>query len=99
MAEYRNEHIPLAYLITFRAYGTWLHGDKRGSVNRFHNRFGTPFIAPSVYRRLDPDATAPGSVFVDPPGQTFCCGSAEGRRSDAQIHKNRERIATGYRVD
>ncbi len=24
MAEYRDEHIPLAYLITFRAYGTWL---------------------------------------------------------------------------
>jgi hypothetical protein len=47
MAEYRDEHIPLAYLITFRAYGTWLHGDKRGSVNRFHNRFGTSLIAPN----------------------------------------------------
>jgi len=38
---------PLAYLITFRAYGTWLHGDKRGSVDRFHNRFGAPRIAPN----------------------------------------------------
>jgi len=47
MPEYRDEHIPLAYLITFRAYGTWLHGDKRGSVNRFHNRFGTALIAPN----------------------------------------------------
>jgi len=45
MDEYRNEDIPLAYLITFRAYGTWLHGDKRGSVDRHHNRFGTPLIA------------------------------------------------------
>ena len=36
--------IPLAYLITFRSYGTWLHGDERGSVDRFHNRFGTPRI-------------------------------------------------------
>lgn len=47
MREYRDEHVPLAYLITFRAYGTWLHGDKRGSVDRFHNRFGTPLIAPN----------------------------------------------------
>jgi len=33
---------PLAYLITFRSYGTWLHGDERGSVDRFHNYYGTP---------------------------------------------------------
>ncbi len=25
---------PLAYLLTFTSYGTWLHGDERGSVNR-----------------------------------------------------------------
>jgi len=38
--------IPLAYLITFRAHGTWLHGDSRGSVDRFRNRYGTPLIPP-----------------------------------------------------
>ncbi len=43
--EVGDEHIPLAYFITFRAYGTWLHGDSRGSVNRFQNRFGTPYVA------------------------------------------------------
>jgi len=32
---------PLAHLITFRTYGTWLHGDERGSVNRFRNAYGT----------------------------------------------------------
>ena len=31
-----DERIPLGYLITFRTYGTWLHGDKRGSVNDIH---------------------------------------------------------------
>ncbi|MCM3871610.1 MAG: transposase [Pyrinomonadaceae bacterium] len=36
-----NERISLAYLITFRSYGTWLHGDERGSVDRFHNVYGT----------------------------------------------------------
>ncbi len=35
---------PLAYLITFRTYGTWLHGDSRGSVDRFHNVYNSPFI-------------------------------------------------------
>ena len=45
MPDVRDDRIPLAYLITFRAYGTWLHGDQRGSVDRFHNQFGTPRIA------------------------------------------------------
>jgi len=37
----RNEH--LAYLITFRCYGTWLHGDERGSIDRrTYNRYGPP---------------------------------------------------------
>ncbi len=35
---------PLAYFISFRTYGTWLHGDKRGSIDRFHNRFRSPYI-------------------------------------------------------
>jgi len=35
---------PLAYLITFRWYGTWLHGDERGSIDRFHNKFETSYI-------------------------------------------------------
>jgi len=34
----------LAYLVSFRSYGTWLHGDKRGSIDRFHNRYGSPYI-------------------------------------------------------
>ena len=46
-----DESIPCGYLITFRTYGTWLHGDARGSVDRFHNRFGTPLLAPSERRR------------------------------------------------
>ena len=29
----------LAYFISFRTYATWLHGDKRGSIDRFHNRY------------------------------------------------------------
>jgi REP element-mobilizing transposase RayT len=46
-----DEHIPLAYFITFRAYGTWLHGDERGSVDRLHNAFGSPRLPPNALRR------------------------------------------------
>lgn len=42
---WNDTDIPLAYLITFRCYGTWLHGDERGSVDRTHNKFQTPYIS------------------------------------------------------
>ena len=35
---------PLAYLISFRTHGTWLHGDLRGSIDRFHNHYGSPYL-------------------------------------------------------
>ncbi len=38
-----NDH-PLAYLITFRTYGTWLHGDERGSIDRYHNQYKGPRV-------------------------------------------------------
>ena len=42
--------VPLAYLITFTTYGTWLHGDERGSVDREHNVYGTPHLAHNQQR-------------------------------------------------
>lgn len=48
--EYSGERIPLTYLITFRSYGTWLHGEP-GSVDRFHNIYGTPKLPPCNKRR------------------------------------------------
>ena len=44
--------LPLAYFITFRCYGTWLHGDERGAVDRFHNLYGTPLLSPDDDFRL-----------------------------------------------
>src|SRR5258707_3772033 len=48
--EFNYNHTPLGYLITFRAYGTWLHGDERGSVDRFHRTYGTPMLPASVQK-------------------------------------------------
>jgi REP element-mobilizing transposase RayT len=42
---------PLGYLITFRCYGTWLHGDERGSIDREHNLPGEPLVESD--RRLE----------------------------------------------
>jgi REP element-mobilizing transposase RayT len=41
---WNNTDIPLAYFISFRTYGTWLHGDKRGSIDRFHNQYRSPYV-------------------------------------------------------
>ena len=45
---WNDTDIPLAHLITFRSYGTWLHGDKRGSVDRFHNQYRAPYLPPNA---------------------------------------------------
>ncbi|MCG8450724.1 MAG: transposase [Pirellulales bacterium] len=42
---------PPAYLITFHTYGSWLHGEAKGSVDRQHNRPTTDF-APADERRV-----------------------------------------------
>ena len=44
-----DAEFPSAYLITIRTYGTWLHGDKRTSVDKRHgrNKFRSPKIPPS----------------------------------------------------
>ena len=49
--EFQSREYPVGYLLTFRTYGTWLHGDPRGSVDRHHNRFGTPALPASEQRQ------------------------------------------------
>ena len=51
--DWDDNDYPLAYFITFRTHGTWLHGDQRKSVDRHgKNIFGSPKIA------LDPRFSA-----------------------------------------
>jgi REP element-mobilizing transposase RayT len=49
--DFNDRDSPVGYLITFRCYGTWLHGDERGSVDRHHRVHDTPGVAPSALRR------------------------------------------------
>ncbi|MGB7203372.1 MAG: transposase [Pyrinomonadaceae bacterium] len=46
---YEENTVPLAYLLTFRTFGTWLHGDERTSIQREHDgRQRTSRLAPNV---------------------------------------------------
>lgn len=40
--EYDYNDFPLAYLITLRCYGTWLHGEKSAVDRHGYNSFGAP---------------------------------------------------------
>ncbi len=42
---------PLAYFLTYTCYGTWLHGDERGSVDRENNGFQTERVPASPRRK------------------------------------------------
>src|SRR6266851_2622985 len=46
--DFQNRTQPLAFLITFRCYGTWLHGDERGAVDRRkYHTYGRPGMPPN----------------------------------------------------
>src|SRR5947208_10752548 len=63
---WNDTDIPLAHLITFRCYGTWLHGDKRGSIDRFHNAYKSPYIEPNPrWHRHNAQALAGEPVILD----------------------------------
>ena len=60
--EWQDRSVALGYLITFRCFGTWLHGDERGSVaRRCSNIVGNPKIKPTdTLRQMDAERlTAP----------------------------------------
>lgn len=42
----------MIYLITFACYGAHLHGHETGSVDRHHNRYGSPGVARGPSTRL-----------------------------------------------
>ena len=65
LPEFREDHTPCGYLITFRTYGTWLHGSE-GSVDRFHNMYGTPALRANAARwRYNRRALKQAPVYFD----------------------------------
>ena len=63
---WNDTDIPLAHLITFRSYGSWVHGDARGSVDREHNRHKAPYASPNENRsRYNKDMLKSDPVVLD----------------------------------
>ena len=63
--DFQNRTRSLGYLITFRCYGTWLHGEERGSVDRRHyNRVGTPDMPANKKILEDESASLKHSKFI-----------------------------------
>jgi REP element-mobilizing transposase RayT len=54
----------LAYFLTWTTYGTRLHGDARGTVDRAHNRVGTPFLEHNPRREAAATDRSRQSAFV-----------------------------------
>jgi REP element-mobilizing transposase RayT len=65
-----EEHVfSLAYLLTFRTYGTWLHGDERTSVKRDGwNRYGHPRYRanPTLERWMSEEMNATPFILTNP---------------------------------
>ncbi len=64
IAKWNNTELPIAYLITFRSYGTWLAGDERGSIDKYHNSFGGPRAVTSKNREMEHNARLKGPPFL-----------------------------------
>ena len=55
---------PLAYFITFSAYGAWLHGHDVGSIDKEHNEYGTPFLERDPLREEKEQSNMRESPYV-----------------------------------
>ena len=65
---FENNQFPLAYLITIRTFGTWLHGDERHSVDRHgKNIYGTSDISPNqkLHAAMQGEFKQPAIIFND----------------------------------
>jgi len=69
---YEENEFPLAYLITIRTFGTWLHGDQRYSVDRHgKNIYGTPDIAPNKkLKQIMEDELKQPPIILNDSGRT-----------------------------
>lgn len=71
-----GDSVPLAFFISFRTYGTWLHGDERGSVDRYRNDYGTEFLSEDqTWHSREERLRNHPSVILDQ-NQRDCVGSA-----------------------
>lgn len=91
---------PLAYHITFGTYGTRLHGDPRGTVDRKANKPGDPIIgAEPDWERMDRSTLRFLPVLLDAGGRSFVesvvpslCGRGEWELHVCAAKPDREHV-------
>ncbi len=70
--DFQDRSAPVGFLLTFRCYGTWLHGDERGSLDRYGcGEPPVPVISPAVvnasdetYRKALSQVAADGNLLL-----------------------------------
>src|SRR6266566_9951375 len=82
---WNDTDVPLGFLITFRSYGTWLHGDPRGSVNRFRNRYDSARLPPEKKWLKTNTERLKGKIVILNPAQRRCV--EEAIRETCEIRK------------
>ncbi len=87
---------PLAYFLTWTTYGTWLHGDNRGSVDRRQNRFGSPEINPNPSRKHKERYSLGSPIYaLNPEAQTIVHEAIQ----DHAAHRGWEILAISVRTN
>ncbi len=88
---------PVAYFITFRCYGTWLHGDPRGSVSRGGNRAaGSPLVPHDPTRQAVEQEQLRGSaVRLD----EMARGVAAAAIAEVCTHRSWDLVALNVRTE
>jgi len=95
--EWDDNEGPLAYLLTFRTYGTWLHGDERFSMDRHgKNIYGTPKVLPSRnLNRMMNDNSTYDEFLLDGPQR----GTVERAIRDVCSHRGFGLLAINVRTN
>ena len=57
-------NIPLAYFLTLRTYGTWLHGDDRGTVDKNHNKYQTQRLSAAPSKLMVSEARMKDEAYL-----------------------------------
>ena len=78
MRDFDNNQFPLAYLITFRCYGTWLHGYARGSLDAKHQVYAAPKIANQPFENSNRQQLKRALVILDARRRNVLEGAVRG---------------------
>jgi len=95
--DWDDDDAPLAYLITIRTYGTWLHGDERSSVDLHgQNLHDTPRVKPiTKLNRIMERKLAQKPFLLDAP----CRGAVEAAIKEVCDHRLHQLFAMNVRTN